>query len=156
MTAKTSLEVGDYIWMQCRVNFSGNWAPTMEWRQHQINADINEGRLVSIVADTVVIQNSSITSTLIVLIDSTNYDSYYSCRTYFTWHNGKLKTNATNVPDFNYTWITDWNLSDRPTTTTSTDGNGKSTTDQLKLGNIHVVNPLTILKTLCRLYRGQT
>src|SRR6218665_2240889 len=106
MTAKTSLEVGDYIRMQCRVSFRGNWAPTMEWRQHQVNAGINEERLVSDMVDTVVIQNSSITSILIVLINSTNYDSYYSCRPFFTWHNGKLRTNANNVPDFNHTWIT--------------------------------------------------
>ena len=128
LTAKTSLEVGDCIWMQCRVNFRGNWPPTMEWRQHQVNA--HEVRLDSNVADTVVIQNSSITSTLTVLIDSTNYDSCYSCRTYFTWHNGKLRTNATNTPDFNHTWISIGTLSDLPKTTT----NDKSTTDQIKPG----------------------
>jgi len=133
LTAKTSLEVGDYIWMQCRVNFTGNWAPTMEWRQHQVNTDINEGRLVSDVAE--VIRNSSITSTLVVLIDSTNYGSYYSCRTFFTWHNGKLRTNATNIPDFNHTYIANWNLSDRPTATTLTDANGKFTTDQIRPSN---------------------
>src|SRR6218665_506708 len=132
LTAKTSLEVGDNIWMQCRVNFRGNWAPTMEWRQHQVNADINESRLVSNVADTVAIPNSSITSTLTVLIDSTNYESYYSCRTFFTWHNGKLRTNATNVPDFSHTWIANWTLSARQTTTSLTDSptTSKDTTVQ--------------------------
>src|SRR6218665_3234207 len=128
LTAKTSLEVGDCIWMQCRVQFRGNWPPTMEWRQHQVNTGIDKGRLVSDVADTVVIQNSSITSTLIVLIDSTNYDSYYSCRTFFTWHNGKLRTNATNVPDFNHMWMSNSTANVNPRSTSPPDANNKNAT----------------------------
>ena len=108
----------------------------MEWRQHEVN---NEGRLVSDVADTVVIQNSSITSTLIVLVDSTNYDSYYSCQIFFTWHNGKLKTNATNVPDFNHTWITSSTADVNSRSTSSPDNKNATVQAPTNAGNATIV-----------------
>lgn len=149
LTTNTLLVDGYYIWNQCRVNFKGNWEPTMEWRQHSLNVDNDEGRLVSDETVTHVIENVSITSTLTVLVDSTNYDSYYSCRTYFTWNNGKLKTNASNVPDFAHTWSTKWNRSLRPTTygvTSSTDI--KDTTTQNIIKNAGNYFDVLILETI--------
>jgi len=88
----------------CRVNFSGNWAPTMEWRQHCRDSTtvLTDGVVTTIIRD------SSVTSTLSLTVHSivhSNSLCNLSCKTYFTRNISNTNTAiAYNVPDYSYIW----------------------------------------------------
>ena len=81
--------------MTCSVNYSGNWAPVMKWQQ-----DGGPVITVGVVDNTV--PNKSVSSTLRAAHAKV---SKFSCTTYFNEDNNPNNINATNVPDYNFTWI---------------------------------------------------
>src|SRR6218665_3956325 len=113
--------------MRCSVNFRGNLTPTMEWRQLGGPGDIDEHyRIVAEMAETTVIPDTSIRSTLPIVLESNYNATFFICKTYFQWDNtSTTKFTATNATDYSYTWkssviiISTTPLSQRETATVS-------------------------------------
>lgn len=92
----------DYVVMQCKVHFRGGWSPTVEWKQH--GTDASEEYLVTNVTHANNYFDRTITSSLLISLGSIKCDSYFTFITYFEWHNNSIRVDATNIPNFNYTW----------------------------------------------------
>ena len=84
--------------MTCSVNYSGNWAPVMKWRQ-----DGGPVITVGVVDDTVPYKR--VTSSLTVLVTRNVTGSKFSCTTYFSADNKPAATIADNLPSYSFTWI---------------------------------------------------
>lgn len=98
------VRVGLEIEMICSMNFSGPFLPEMEWKQHRALNDSDGG---SVIMDGQIKTDRSlntVTSTARIAADMSRHDSTYSCRTYFKLPSTPLFVNATNAPDYNYTW----------------------------------------------------
>lgn len=93
-----SVKVYDYIEMRCRVNFTGNWTPFMEWQQ----LDDRSGRDRRSLNATNIETNYSLTSQLIILAEYTQHPLRYMCKTNFTHR--QLNNSVSNAPGYNYTW----------------------------------------------------
>ena len=104
MQASDNSEVGyinenEVISMSCRVQFWGNWPPTMQW-------NVNEGILSH--DDTInKYNNDSVTSVLHTVINSTRFPRttlQFKCKTYFTRDNKPEHSTAPNIPQYSNTW----------------------------------------------------
>ena len=85
--------------MTCSVNYSGNWAPVMKWQQDGDPA-ITNGRVVN---NTV--PYKSVTYSLTVPATRDMNGRTFTCKTYFMADNRPKTSDATNVPDYSYIWI---------------------------------------------------
>ena len=87
--------------MVCSVNYSGNWAPVMKWQQDG-GPVITDGRVVN---NTVPwYQYKSVTYSLTVRATREMNGRTFTCKTYFSVYNRPKINDATNVPDYSYTW----------------------------------------------------
>ena len=85
--------------LHCTVSFKGNWAPVMEWRMENSDLLITDG-----VTNRTTF-NESLTSTLIVNVPLGRSTPNYTHTTSFSEDMKPPNTNATNVPDYNYTCL---------------------------------------------------
>src|SRR6218665_1207360 len=91
--------------MKCTVNFRGHLVPVIEWRQHVGDGEeFLEGCDITKFAENILIPNSSITSELSVVFMSNTSQLFYSFKIYFKSVNHSKLANASNAPDYNYTW----------------------------------------------------
>ena len=96
-----------HVWLRCTVNFRGHLDPVIQWRQHEGDGeDYEEGREITNLADTEIIPNSTVTSNLTLVLNSSTYSLSYSFKIYFKPTNVTQMTTATNAPDYSYTWRT--------------------------------------------------
>lgn len=100
----TQVKVGREIEMSCSVNFSGPFPPDMEWKQHRARDDSDGGSVIRDGQIKDVLNHNTLTSTRRITADISRHNSTYSCRTYFKLPSKLLDVNATNAPDYNYTW----------------------------------------------------
>lgn len=92
---KSSTE--DDVSLTCRIKFRGNWAPTMEWKEHSSHGE----EVISVGVKTVTVPNQHVTSTLVMPMQEDSRS--YTCTTKFDT-SGKPRNTATNVPDYNRYW----------------------------------------------------
>ena len=81
----------------CSVNYSGSWAPVMNWQQ-------DGGPVIIAGVVNKAVPYKSVTSSLTVLVTKIVTGSKFSCTTYFSEENKPI-TRAANVPVFSYVWI---------------------------------------------------
>ena len=85
--------------MFCRVQFWGNWPPTMQWGI--------TGGIVSAEDTTNGFTNDSVTSVFHPFINSTRFAQatlQFTSKTYFTPDNKPGQTTAPNIPEYSVTW----------------------------------------------------
>lgn len=84
--------------LRCSIEFRGNWAPTMEWKEQS-----NDGeKVLTLEVNTVTVPNQSVTSTVVMKVQKGIRN--YTCTTKFAIGGKPLHTTATNVPDYNRVW----------------------------------------------------
>lgn len=99
----------DSFELRCTVTYSGNWTPSMEWRQEGCQEALYAGVNTRVENDTVI-------STLIVSTNATNNFTRYTCTTRFDKRHKPSSTTATNVPNYSHIWTS-------PTICITTNGN---------------------------------
>jgi len=88
----------DLVNLTCSIEFRGNWAPTMEWKEQR-----NDGEeVLSVGVNTVTVPNHRVTSTLVTKVQEGSRN--YSCSTKFDISGKSPYTTATNIPDYNRVW----------------------------------------------------
>ena len=92
---------GDYIWIQCSVNFRGFLTPTIEWIEYGRHLG-PDGRIVTGEAELTRIPNRSVTSN--IAVNSSRDGSWFACKIYFSKFDGTYNVTAGNVPNFTYIW----------------------------------------------------
>lgn len=108
---ETNITAGEHptltnLWVQCSVHFRGGWAPSVEWKHNDGDpATRGRGKVLNDEVQTVIAQNSSISSTLITAIVSTKGVYSISFKIYFSWPNGSTAVNAANTPSYEHTCI---------------------------------------------------
>lgn len=89
--------IGDILRLNCTVGYTGNWSPYMVWSR-------NDG--INITAMSKVIQNNtSITSTLTLSMNSDDNGVTFTCKTAFT-HSTEIETKlqARKMPKYQFVW----------------------------------------------------
>lgn len=87
----------DTVELWCSVNYSGSWAPVMQW---QLNTE------TGVIADiqNVTVPYTSVLYTLALTAHRRMNGMTFSCITYFSVANKPTNTTATNVPEYKFTW----------------------------------------------------
>src|SRR6218665_12312 len=94
------------IWIQCRVHFRGGWSPLVEWKHHDGNVRRRgNGIVLRDGVRTIIINNSTIVSTLTFTVHSTKRVFSVSFKIYFTRPSGRTSVNSTNTPSYEHSWI---------------------------------------------------
>lgn len=89
----------DLVNLTCSIEFRGNWAPAMEWKEHSNDGD----EILSVGVNVVTIRNQSVTSTLAMKVQEGSRN--YTCTTKFDISGKPSKTTASNVPNYTYSKI---------------------------------------------------
>ena len=92
---------GTRVLLRCHVIFGGNWAPVMVWSQDNATHSVAD---LDVVDQT--IRNDSVTSTLTLSMDQIKH-SQYTCTTKFIASMKPTSTNASNVPEYTFTWTSE-------------------------------------------------
>ena len=86
----------DLINLTCSMEFRGNWAPTIEWKEQS-----DQGvKFLSVNVTTV--PNQRVTSTLVMEVQDGSRN--YTCTAKFDLSGKPKTTTATNVPDYKRSW----------------------------------------------------
>src|SRR6218665_1726022 len=84
--------------LTCSIEFRGNWAPTMEWKEHMSDGEI----ILSMGVNTVTVPNGRVTSSLVMGVQRGRRN--FACTTKFDISGKPVRTTATNVPDYFRVW----------------------------------------------------
>ena len=85
--------------MRCQMVYRGNWAPVMEWK-HNASSVITSRHDVNVTD----VYTSCVYTSLVNASRKVSGNSY-TCRTYFTESERPQNTNATNKPEYRFTWV---------------------------------------------------
>ena len=96
-TIKT-LRKNDSIGMTCGVDYRGNWAPVMTWRQIDGKVIADESVVLKAVT------NERVTYSLQMFATRDLDGKVFSCITSFNLINKPINTTACNLPNYNSTW----------------------------------------------------
>ena len=86
-----------FLTMTCSVSFTGEWAPVMKWQ-------LEEGPVITAGVAIKTVSSMSVISSLTITVTNNMTGRTFSCMTYFSEDNKPQNINATNVPDYAYTW----------------------------------------------------
>lgn len=89
----------DTVWIQCDLNYTGRWFPTMEWLKQIQN--------ISYASTTVPNNFSNVQNTfssVIMQVDADDNGAVINFKTYFASSGNQVTTNASNIPDYVYNW----------------------------------------------------
>lgn len=82
----------DLVILVCSVEFHGNWAPRMDWKEHSIHGD----KVLS-VGINITTANNRVSSTLVIPFEIGSRE--YTCAIKFNISDKPRNTTATNVPE---------------------------------------------------------
>lgn len=89
----------DLVNLTCAIEFRGNWAPMMEWKER----NSHDERVLSVGVNVVILPNERVTSTLVMEVQEGSRN--YVCTTKFHINGKPHSTTATNVPHYNRIWM---------------------------------------------------
>jgi len=98
-----SIKEFDYVEFQCTVNFSGHWAPSMQWSKGG-----NALKELPIVLNRNISQNvQQFTSVINMQVSAEDNDAVITCETFFIETAVNInKSSASNVPEYLFSWNT--------------------------------------------------
>lgn len=90
----------DMVTLTCNANYTGNWAPVMEWTD-------KAGSFITTNVVNMTVPHKSVSSSLTVQAFKNVSGSTFACRTYFSQDNKPRwrSDEVTDIPAFSYTWL---------------------------------------------------
>src|SRR6218665_603987 len=89
----------DLVNLTCSIEFRGNWAPTMEWKEQTSHGEI----VLSVGVNTITVPDERVTSSLVMEVQRGRRN--FACTTKFDISGKPVRTTATNIPEYNKTWV---------------------------------------------------
>jgi hypothetical protein len=117
---------------ECKVTYSGGWAPSARWQHVDINGEILSEKATNFATSPKFVHDKQLRFTLSVKVTKKMKGTKYRCTIYFDISQKSNRTTADNIPDYNFTWTSDvLSVSD----TASTGGNSGEL--NASHGNLH-------------------
>lgn len=93
-----NISTDDVVHLTCSIEFRGNWAPTMEWKEHSSHGE----KVILVGVHTTTVPNQLVTSALVMPVQKGR--SNFTCTAKFDINGKPHSTTATNVPRDERSW----------------------------------------------------